>query len=40
MLAVDAVSSLVVGATLLLVFRRFGVGRADSQTETEPALAG
>jgi PAT family beta-lactamase induction signal transducer AmpG len=40
MLAVDAVSSLVVGTTLLLVFRRFGVGRADSQTETEPALAG
>jgi hypothetical protein len=40
MLAVDAVSSLVVGTTLLLLFRRFGVGRADGQTDPAPALAG
>jgi hypothetical protein len=40
MLAVDAVSSIVVGTTLLVVMRRFGVGRtADGETEPEPALA-
>jgi PAT family beta-lactamase induction signal transducer AmpG len=39
MLAVDAVSSLVVGTTLLLVFRRFGVGREDGRTEPAQVLA-
>ena len=39
MLAVDALSTLVVGATLLLVFRRIGLGRARGRTaESEPAL--
>ncbi len=40
MLAVDAVSSLMVGTTLLLAFRKFGVGRADGQREPAPAFAG
>jgi MFS transporter, PAT family, beta-lactamase induction signal transducer AmpG len=36
MLAVDGLSSVVVGTTLLLVFRQFGVGRA----RPDPALVG
>ena len=39
MLAVDAVTSMVVGTTLLLVFRRIGIGRAGGrEAESEPAL--
>jgi hypothetical protein len=40
MLALDAVSTIVVGTTLLVVFHKVGAGRGDEMTETEPALAG
>jgi hypothetical protein len=39
MLAVDGISSIVVGTTLLLAFRRFGPGRAAEPMEPEGALA-
>ena len=40
MLAVDGLSSVTVGAILLIVIRRFGLGRGDGRTEREAALAG
>jgi hypothetical protein len=40
MLAVDGLSSIVVGTTLLLAFRWFGVGRSDKKAELETAMAG
>lgn len=41
MLAVDAISSLLVGTVLLLVFHRIGLGRDGGRAEKqEPALAG
>jgi PAT family beta-lactamase induction signal transducer AmpG len=40
MLAVDAVSSILVGTTLLLVFHNMGIGRPDARRTPETALAG
>jgi PAT family beta-lactamase induction signal transducer AmpG len=39
MLAVDGLSSIAVGTTLLLLFRRFRVGRARGPMDSEPVLA-
>jgi hypothetical protein len=39
MLAVDGISSVVVGTTLLLAFRWLGVGRSSGQMKLEAALA-
>jgi PAT family beta-lactamase induction signal transducer AmpG len=40
MLGVDALSSMVVGTVLLLIFRRLATGRAGERAETKAALAG
>jgi MFS transporter, PAT family, beta-lactamase induction signal transducer AmpG len=40
MLAVDGLSSITVGTILLMVMRRFGVGRTDGRTEPAPAYSG
>jgi PAT family beta-lactamase induction signal transducer AmpG len=40
MLAVDALSSILVGTLLLLLFRRVGLGRSKTPADAEPAIAG